>query len=544
MTTRPIQLRGGRYRAPKEDGGVLVEPPFAQMGGLLAENRSRRSTQCYDLQGRCLSDVARDARRELVMEARRWTSQYRDVDCGSWSPSTPILLAGHQPQLFHPGVWLKNFALGALARQNGALAVNLVIDSDTAKTTSVRVPGGSAAHPWIEDVPFDRSGPVIPYEERPVLDRELFFDFGRRAAECIASLVPDPLLRRYWSRATARMAHTDNLGACLAQSRHELEGDWGVATLEVPQSRVCRMEPHAWFVAHLVAQLPRFQAVYNGAVEEYRRVNRIRSTAHPVPNLVQEGQWWEAPFWIWTADDPQRRRLFVRRARGEIELSDRGSRRIGLSLSPDGDAGRAAEQLVALGRQGVKIRCRALVTTLWARLVLGDVFVHGIGGAKYDQVTDALIRNFFGLDPPGLVVLSGTLHLPVERARVSEDARRRIKHRLRELTFHPECCMNRPSETRGERGSEAEELIRAKRRWIETRQTPQNAGMRYREIRRINAALQPWVASQRERLRDEQEAVDRALRAEAVLSWREYAFCLFPEKTLQDFFDRVLHKSE
>ena len=63
---------------------------------------------------------------------------------------------------------------------------------------------------------------------------------------------------------------------------------------------------------------------------------------------------------------------------------------------------------MAWARQGVKIRSRALVTTLWARLALSDLFLHGIGGAKYDQVTDRLIESFFDLAPPAIMVLSAT----------------------------------------------------------------------------------------------------------------------------------------
>ena len=42
-----------------------------------------------------------------------------------------LLLAGHQPELFHPGVWVKNFALNGLARRHGATPLNLVVDNDT-----------------------------------------------------------------------------------------------------------------------------------------------------------------------------------------------------------------------------------------------------------------------------------------------------------------------------------------------------------------------------------------------------------------------------
>ena len=46
------------------------------------------------------------------------------------------------------------------------------------------------------------------------------------------------------------------------------------------------------------------------------------------------------------------------------------------------------------------LRPRALTLTLFARLCLGDFFIHGIGGGKYDEVTDAIIRDYFGVEPP------------------------------------------------------------------------------------------------------------------------------------------------
>ena len=48
-------------------------------------------------------------------------------------------------------------------------------------------------------------------------------------------------------------------------------------------------------------------------------------------------------------------------------------------------------------------------------LVLGDLFIHGIGGGNYDRVTDTIVERFFGRAPPHFLVLSATLHLPIER---------------------------------------------------------------------------------------------------------------------------------
>ncbi len=68
--------------------------------------------------GARLSHLAVEARRELMEAAWDYTRSYRDVPLPPMAPDTPLLLAGHQPQLFHPGVWFKNFVLGRLAQQS------------------------------------------------------------------------------------------------------------------------------------------------------------------------------------------------------------------------------------------------------------------------------------------------------------------------------------------------------------------------------------------------------------------------------------------
>ena len=418
MTESARHLEDRPLRAPREDRSILVEPPFDEVSELADANGRLRGSYRYDFRGRTLEALGRQAREELVAEALRFTASYRDVHIPSFEAGRPIYLAGHQPQLFHPGVWFKNFALGMLARQRRAVAVNLMIDSDAIRSASIRVPGGTLAQPNVALVPMDELGPIVPFEERPILRADSFREFGRRAMVQLAPLVPDPLLRDYWPLAVGRAPSASNLGECLAQARHQLEGRWGLETLEVPQSHVCALPAFAWFAACVLAELPRFAAAYNAAVEEYREVHRVRSTAHPVPNLVANDDWLEAPFWIWTADDPRRRRLFVKPSREELRLTDRQSLEVRLPLAAGGDVGRAAERLLALPAEHIRIRSRALVTTLWARLVLGDLFLHGIGGAKYDQVTDSLMERFFGLEPPGILVLSATLQLPVPRKRV------------------------------------------------------------------------------------------------------------------------------
>jgi hypothetical protein len=168
-----------------------------------------------------------------------------------------------------------------------------------------------------------------------------------------------------------------------------------------------------------------------------------------------------------------------------------------------------------------------LITTLFARLFLGDLFLHGLGGAKYDQVTEAIIERFFGVKPPGSMTLTATLRLPIARQQVTPGDARRVEHDLRELAFHGE----RYLETDGQAGLTS--LVAEKSRWIGTTPTQANAKQRCHKIMDVNDRLHPYLARSREVLLAERKRIAEALRTEGILASREYAFCLYPADSLR-----------
>jgi hypothetical protein len=534
MSVTESDLTPTRLKAPAQDGVAVFWPPLSAAAELVERNLALRETHC-DCQ----------ARRELLQAAIAYTSAYRDVGRlapsqepgqDSLSPSAPILLAGHQPQLFHPGVWVKNFVLSRLGEQFGAWPVNLVIDNDICRQTAIRVPAGSPESPRIESVPLDQPSAEIPYEERAVLDFEVFSSFGRRVAETIRPLVADALVSDLWPRAVeAARRSGGNLGRALAEARHKLEGDWGAATLELPLSSVCQTESFRRFFLSMAQDLERFRRVYNEALAEYRRAYHLRSRSHPAPDLAADAAWLEAPFWIWSKSDPRRRRLFVRRRGEDLELTDRANLQITLAGALSNDD-RGVEQLSevdgALARVGAKIRSRALITTMYARLTLGDLFLHGIGGAKYDELTDVIIRRYFHREPAAYMAASATVLLPVSRPNATADDLRRIAQQLRELRFHPEHYLE------GDIDGEVRSLVEDKRHWI-GESAPHRLAERHRQINRINHVLQPHVERQRQRLLAERQDLSDALRRAKLLGSRDFAFCLYPEATLRPVIRRL-----
>jgi len=527
-----IQYR--KLRAPRGHGEKRIEPPLAEAGSILAANRKLLLSENRELDDLGLRKLAASARRDLIAAAAQYTRTYRSVELPDSAGDPPrVVLSGHQPELFHAGVWFKNFVLDYLGDRHQAVAINLLIDSDVVKSTAIGVPGGSPQHPTVQLVSYDKAGLGVPHEERPVLDPSTFAGFGENAAQTIRPLAGDPVLGELWPAAIERLQAGQNLGACLAQSRHMLEGRWGLQTLEIPQSAVCRLPAFCWFVAKLLADLPTFWEIYNAALADFRRVHRMRSQTHPAPDLRMSDHWLEAPFWIWTTTDPTRRPVYVRQQGAELQISDGRQLRRTLPLGPDGETPAMVAALQQWETAGVKLRTRALSTTLFSRLLLGDLFLHGIGGAKYDQLTDSIWQQWLGFPPPAYLTVTASALLPVSREITPPEPEGALRHHLRETRFHPESRID-PSTVPASQREPLEGWLQKKRHWVNTPKTPDNAAHRHREITLANEKLQHWVEAPRREIEQRIDRAARLRRIERILSSREYAFCLLPEETLRE----------
>ena len=530
-------IRSGSYpqhRVPTGDGQTLCEPPWSAANELLDNNRAQLTARDGNLLGRSYAELAQAARTELLSAALRYTRSYADVPVAT-AADQPFVLTGHQPGFVHPGVWLKNFAASRLAADASGIAISLVIDSDLCRETSIRVPTGSVEQPRSEQVAYDQLTGQLPYEERPIADLATWQSFGKRCSATIAPLLNDPLIRQWWPEAVGGAQARGMLAPAMAQTRHQLELAWHPGSLEIPQSLVCQMAPFRWFAVALLGSADRFRAAYNRALADYRRAHRLRNHAQPVPDLETDRTWTEAPFWIWSTEDPTRRALFVQPADGQLLLTDRAGWKDSLPWQSHGEGCSAVERLAEWESRGVKLRTRALLTTMFARLLLADIFIHGIGGAKYDQVTDAICERFFGFRPPPYLTLTGTLRLPIPHVSIPPDQGRRLRQALRDLRYHPESNLQLDTLAETDR-QQAARLVEQKRSWVKTTKTASNAAERHRQIESSNAALSVWTAPQREQLEAALSASERHLRANHLLESREYPFCLFPRELLHNFF--------
>lgn len=532
-----------RLLVPREDGTLFARPSIAEAVESSAANQAHLDASQANLQGRTLERLRKWTRETLLAAARDYTSKLRGEDVPE-APAGRLFVGGHQPTLFHPGVWVKNFALGAMAAQTGGLGLNLVIDNDTVSTTRIRVPQGTRDEPALETLPFDDDRPTGPWEDARLLDAKLFQSFGERVAGKMAPWEIDPLVREMWPAAVAYARTSDRLADALTAARHRQERTWGLENLELPISRLCTLDPFLWFTGHILAQLPRFREVHNQVLVEYRHVNRVRSRTHPVPELKETDGWHEAPFWVWNEGESQRGRLFARQTGREVALSNGVDEFARLKLSPDMDACCAVEGLRELTSRGIRLRTRALTTTLFARLCLADLFVHGIGGAKYDEMTDRIIARFYRIAPPAFQALSATLHLPIGPPHdVTADDERRLVHLLRDLDYNADrhgaveadtelapLATEKRSLIADEHAAESEPTT------LSRRQRVRASYARFRRFQELNQQLATAALEQRRHVEEELAAVRRQLAANAILKSREFSFCLYPAEKLQAFY--------
>lgn len=496
-----------RYKAPAGNGEILADPPFRRVPELVERNRERLDRPDVTIGGMPLRELRTGARLAVLFEAA--CTFFSERQCADPielaivfardNQTAPLLLAGHQPELSHAGVWAKNFALHGLAKQCHGLALNLIVDNDTLKSTSLRLPVFHRHDPTavrLESVAFDHFAGEVPYEDRRVQDAQFFRDFPDRAAAVSKSWGVNPVLPRVWADVVADPSPI--IGEKFAATRRKWEREWGCNNFELPVSRLVKTQAFRVFVEDLVKNCERFRDVYNAAVRSYRRANHIRSRSHPVPDLREN----ELPFW------------------GPMDAKGRRQR---LTCQTIADPW--------------QVRPRALTLTLFARVCLGDFFIHGIGGGKYDEVTDAIIRNYYGIEPPDYQVVSATLHLPLPEFPTTRADVIALARRERDVYWNPQRHVPGPERER----PEVRELARRHRHLAATEPFERSERRQwFNDLRSVGDQLREILLPRMGEASDWLTRARQEVAANAILHRRDFAWVLYSEATLKPFLQQFL----
>lgn len=504
-----------RLKAPPDSLGVLIEPQAERVYEQISAAASHTAGSV-----RILDSTVDELRASLRTRL---------------GVSAPLIVSGHQAEFYHAGVFAKVVAAERIARHTGGSPGFITVDSDELHANALTVPQSTGGGLRRIAVAFTESLEHRTTERHPRLSRERWLDFFTRVASELTHY-EESLLRPFheaWLHT-----HEPQFDFCEAMERANggVESALGLGpTQRWRISALARTTEFRAYAAHVMLDARRFAELYNAAQAAYRSRFKIRNAQRPVPQLAVADGRIELPFWLCDADG-KRRRLSVARRSDSLELfADAQS--IGVV---------AAARLETLGRvdDGLaqvlgewELLPRALMLSSFARLLLADLFIHGIGGARYDGMTDDFVTRFFGAPPPPLACVTATLHLPLPHSSVNLSDVRAAAHRGRDIRFNPQRHIEElPAELVESRRS----LVRQSQA-LRSERPDDHAGRRgvFDEIRRTNAEMlkaHPWRVAEMDQRVDE---LRRARQLDAIALDREYFFALHRKPDLLELIERI-----
>ncbi len=299
---------------------------------------------------------------------------------GKYSPNSPLILTGHQPIFYPPGILIKDYLADAVASSVNGTACNIVVDTDEAriifqypqirefssdgKTTAVK-----------ESITLNRPGEALRFQALSAADRDRFHRALKNYELGISSVFSPARtgeIRRWianLSDIVLESKWTGGPGVALRET-WEKENDLNLKTIYA--SEIVQSSAFRYFLEFIASRGRDFRASYNNALSEYRHVHRIKNTAQPLPDLNEEKR--ELPFWTISS-------------------------------------GRREPLTEVTAEKNAVVFPRAVTLTLFCRIFLCDLFIHGRGGGRYDQITDRILETFFGCDASPFTVASATLSL-------------------------------------------------------------------------------------------------------------------------------------
>jgi len=514
---------------PAGHGEVLTRPGFSEWERLARANHTAAEAWTFLVNGVPAAQVRALARAEALDAAGEWSEKLATPLTERRDPVGIVVATGHQPELYHPGVWIKDFLLQRLSDESGAAAFDIVVDTDGFDTLSVSSPcmrpGVSRCQQYLAvgGLNATYAGAAVPS------DGELA-DFCD-ATESMLSSLPAPAISRHFGTFAGDLRSAredaDNLAELVTIARRRYEAAAGTDYLELPLTSLIRTEAFAAFVCDIARRADDFRDAYNGELDDYRTANKTRNAAQPFPNLGHEDGRIELPLWSVTAS--HREPVWVETdADGQVRfLSASGQQLLELGAGQD--------PVTALRAAGVTFAPKALLLTLFVRLFCCDLFIHGVGGGRYDSVTDGVCRRYYGIEPPAFVVASITMYLPLGAHAVTDEEIAAAKDRLNRLDHNPDALLGEVEFDSAEERAAALGLAQEKTRLVAAIAQP-GADRKTISItiKEANAALAALLEPLRQVMSDELAVLESQRAAAEILTDRTYPFCLWSPQEVAD----------
>ena len=335
---------------------VHLEPPsLAGITGLIKSHRFKTPAGYSD------AEFAEE-RKNLISFLQEYTGvTFKDK----------IVMTGHQPVFFHPGLLFKDLILARAAEESGATPVHLVVDTDQVGM-EFKIPFKKESWPDIRTYPFHaREHNIFGKTRATERDRELLSEIYDRIghSDCFIPETKKEKCRNIVAGLKDTCTTAKHFQEVPEKMRLDYLAQKHPGIINIPVSVLVQSPTFKNFVEKIRTGLDDFRDQHNSHLFEYRMLRKIKNQAQPVPGLKHN----EMPFWV---------------------VDEEGNRSHMFRDTPNSD-----------------IIPRAITLTLFLRIFLADLFIHGVGGGRYEQIAAKLLHSFFNIPGAPFIVASITMNL-------------------------------------------------------------------------------------------------------------------------------------
>ena len=252
-------------------------------------------------------------------------------------PDKPIIVVGHQPEFFHPGILAKFVAASQIAKQIDGSLVHLVVDHHIGNSGVIEVPDETGRYLSTKQLVVAKVDTHIAMKDQP----RVLPSHDNIFSKALANATGDNAAMQFANATGNLMKPWAQIDFCIAGTLL-LNTELGEALTEE-----MRMNPAPCITA------------YNNAVSRFQKCDI---------SILDKN---ELPLWNGKTND------------------------IVTSKFDD-------------------LRPRALLLTLLARVLLGDLFVHGTGGYTYDKVMECWLSEWLHIKPCAMTMATATIFLPLQ----------------------------------------------------------------------------------------------------------------------------------
>ncbi|MFH1453759.1 MAG: hypothetical protein ABIH00_07245, partial [Armatimonadota bacterium] len=415
------------YIIPKKNKVYLCKPKYKEWLSMANKSMIDRLAWNFNVCGTEAPKFKDAVKKDILTSAysfcREKNIKLKEKDFNSY-----VFTTGHQATFYHPGVWIKNFLINEYSKNDNITGLNIWLDYEEGCQESFSVPYVKSGNLHKKNIPFNVPFCAnVSYMLAPPTGNlwECFYSQIKALLKTLPGDKPLKNFEHYRESAKYAFGVSKNLSEFISLSRRHFEGDRNY--LELPASIISGHESFLAFFLDILNKIDVFNLIYNDVLYNYREAHSIRSDANPFPSLRLHDNLYELPFWV-ILPGGQRAGLWYDKSKNSLYAKNEKI----LKLSRNNDS-----SIEILKNSEYRIIFKAVTLMMYFRTFVSDLFLHGVGGAKYDVITDEIIQKYYKIKPPSYASATLTLYMDLPDVKYNEKERFETEKKLIQIKHNP-----------------------------------------------------------------------------------------------------------